>query len=99
MKPSSVRDTFRRIQDILREELGAALRGAGAKRLESALASLAGGELTRPAVDGVAHRDATILLADLRGFRASASTYPADLMLQLLNRRFGKTGAPLPRHP
>ena len=98
MKPSSVRDTFRRIQDILREELGAALRGAGAKRLESALASLAGGELTRPAVDDVAHRDVTILLADLRGFSAIASTYPADLMLQLLNRCFGKMGEVIDRH-
>src|SRR5438067_12622529 len=34
--------------------------------------------------------DATILFADLRGFSAIASRYPADVVLTLLNRCFGR---------
>src|ERR1700694_436662 len=98
MKQSPVRDTLRRIQDLIREELGAPLRGAGEKRLESVLASLAGGGLARPEDNDVSHRDVTILLADLRGFSAIASAYPADLMLQLLNRCFGKMGEVIDHH-
>jgi adenylate cyclase len=36
--------------------------------------------------DGFAHRELTILFADLRGFMSISDRYPADVVLKLLNR-------------
>ncbi len=89
MKESHVRDSLRRIQDIVADATGKRLDGEAEKQLEGVLARLAGA----PAVasgETFLHREVTILLADLRGFTSITARHPARVVLDLLNRCFAK---------
>lgn len=86
MREAKLRDALRRIQDIIARETGAPLRGEAAKRLEGVLGSAIAHPSDSPHGERFLAREVTILLADLRGFTAISSSYPAGTVLDLLNR-------------
>jgi adenylate cyclase len=97
MKESVVRDALRRIQDIVAESTGQALKGDAEKQVENLLGSITGGAAA-PARDNFSQREVTILLADLRGFTAITAAYPAGVVLELLNRCFVAMSEIIVRH-
>jgi adenylate cyclase len=73
-----LRDAVRMIQDIVIQSKGSPLDREAIRRLEAVLGRLAAPEAAPLPHSGYSERDATILFADLRGFSAIASAYPAD---------------------
>jgi adenylate cyclase len=61
------------------------------------LGTIAGDGADR-ARDNFSERDVTILLADLRGFTAITATYPAGVVLEMLNRCFVEMSEIIVRH-
>lgn len=98
MKESPARVALRRIQDLVAEERGAQLGPDAERRLEQILGSLSGEPGQPSAQDRFAHRDVSILLADLRGFTSIAATYPATVVLELLNSSLAKMSETIVAH-
>jgi adenylate cyclase len=89
---------MRLVQDIVSESKGAPLEREAVLRLEAVLKDMfAGGAAPRPA-GGYSRREVTILFADLRGFSAIAASYPADVVLGVLNRCFAMMTDIIVRH-
>src|SRR3954462_68906 len=79
-----LRNTVDRIQNLVTAETG---RRLGADRefpLSKLLRHVASGN--GQGQDGFAHRELTILFADLRGFMSISDKYPAEVVLKVLNR-------------
>ena len=88
MKDPVVNEALRQIQDIVRQETGNALAGTAKSRVERVLTSALGQLAGVRGEDTHLTRDVTILLADLRGFTSISASYPAVIVLELLNRCF-----------
>src|SRR5258708_39976959 len=88
MKDPVVNEALRQIQDIVRQETGNPLAGTAKSRVERVLTSALGQLAAVRGEDKHLTRDVTILLADLRGFTSISATYPAVIVLELLNRCF-----------
>ena len=88
MKQSPARDALRRIEDIIAQASGRTLDGQARRQVGQVLERLGGGPAAGDVQDSFAQRDATILLADLRGFTAITASHPASVVLELLNRCF-----------
>jgi adenylate cyclase len=84
MNDLELRSTLDRIQGIVSAETGKRLGAQGEAALAKVLRHVASRNLTGE--EGFAAREATILLADLRGFTAVSSSYPAATVLKLVNR-------------
>jgi adenylate cyclase len=84
-----LRDALRLIQDVVVETKGSGLDREAMRRVEAVLTRLAGKDHAALPEPGFSERDATVLFADLRGFSAIASSYPAHLVLGVLSRCFG----------
>ncbi len=84
MNEAELRDTVRRIQDIISSETGARLGLNAEELLAKILKNLASHNLS--GAEGFSSRDITILLADLRGFTSISANHPAGTVLGLLNR-------------
>ena len=93
-----VRDALRLIQDIVNQAKGSPLHRDDAKRVEEVLERLAAPDYARAADTGYSRREATVLFADLRGFSSIAATYPADVVLGVLSRCFGRLTEIIVRH-
>jgi adenylate cyclase len=80
-----VQDAVRRIQQMVFHAVGRSLPCEAENRLQSILQSVAGHEVAT--IGGAySHRDATILLADLRGFAAIMEAFPSHVVLDVLDR-------------
>jgi adenylate cyclase len=90
-------DALRRIQDIVAQATGQSLSADAQRQLEAVLGTIAGDGADR-ARDNFSERDVTILLADLRGFTAITATYPAGVVLEMLNRCFVEMSQIIVRH-
>jgi adenylate cyclase len=88
MKDPVVLETLRQIQEIVAQETGNALAPAARSRVQGVLASALGQLAGVRGNDRALTRDVTILLADLRGFTAISASYPAFVVLDMLNRCF-----------
>jgi len=88
MKEPVVHEALRQIQDIVAEESGKPLQPVARERIQKVLTSAFGQLAGVRGNDKALTRDVTILLADLRGFTAISSSYPAVIVLELLNRCF-----------
>ena len=88
MKEPVVLEALRQIQDIVAQESGKPLEPAARERIKNVLTSALGQLAGVRGNDRALTRDVTILLADLRGFTAISSSYPAVIVLELLNRCF-----------
>ena len=99
MKKSTLRDTLRRVQDIIAKETGAPLEDDARKLLENVLRDAIGHSAKSPSLEEkFLSREITILLADLRGFSSISEAYPAGVVLDLLNRYFTKMSEIIMRH-
>ena len=98
MKESALRDALRRIQDIVSEETGRNLPERSERRVTAVLSGLLGLQTDHAATDSFSSRNVTILLADLRGFTALTATYPAGVVLELLNRCFVRMSEIIVKH-
>jgi adenylate cyclase len=98
MKKSTIRDTLRRIQDLVASVTGAPLRGDAEKKLENILSGAIDHTPNSPRDEKFVSREITILLADLRGFSSISETYPAEQVLELLNRYFSRMSEIILRH-
>lgn len=99
MNEASVRDTLRRIQNIIAQETGSPLRGEGEKKLENVLNSAIVESPANASPDkGFLTREVTILLADLRGFTSISANYPAGVVMDLLNRCLARMSEIIFRH-
>jgi adenylate cyclase len=98
VKQSLTRDALRRIQDIIAKATGNSLEGEAERQLESVLERYLGDSEPSAGSDNFSERDVTILLADLRGFTAITSSYPAGVVLDLLNRCFVDMSEIIVRH-
>jgi adenylate cyclase len=87
MKDPVVHEALRQIQNIVAEEAGQALSSNATERMEKVLKS-AIGQLGPAKRENRLAREVTILLADLRGFTAICNSYPANIVLEVLNRCF-----------
>jgi len=81
-------DALRLIQDVVIQAKGSGLDQEAMRRVEAALSRLAANQGHAPLDSGFSQRDATVLFADLRGFSAISSAYPADIVLPVLGRCF-----------
>jgi adenylate cyclase len=88
VKDPVVNEALRQIQEIVAQETGSALAGQARSRVQRVLASALGQLAGVSGEDKHLTRDVTILLADLRGFTAISASYPAVIVLELLNRCF-----------
>ena len=88
MKDPVVHEALRQIREIFSQETGAPLAPGASTRIEKVLASAMGHLAALRGNDRVLTREVTIMFADLRGFTAITSTYPAVIVLELLNRCF-----------
>ncbi|HUQ28930.1 MAG TPA: adenylate/guanylate cyclase domain-containing protein [Usitatibacter sp.] len=88
MKDPVVNEALRQIQEIVAQETGNALAGTAKTRVQRVLSSALGQLAGVRGEDKHLTRDVTILLADLRGFTTISATYPAVIVLELLNRCF-----------
>lgn len=79
-----LRRTVDHIQSLVSAETGRRLGVDAEATLTKLLRNVASGNPLGQ--DGFAHRELTILFADLRGFTAIADRYPAEMVLKLLNR-------------
>jgi adenylate cyclase len=98
MSLSLERDALRAIQNIVRREKGTPLERESVKELERLLATVAGGGAAPAGERNYSQHDATIVFADLRGFSAIASTYPAEVVLRILDRCLGVMADIIVRH-
>jgi adenylate cyclase len=88
MKDPVVHEALRQIQEIVSQETGNALAPGARMRVQNVLTSAMGQLAGVRGNDRALTRDVTILLADLRGFTAISSNYPAFIVLDMLNRCF-----------
>ncbi len=84
MNDGELRDTLDRIQALIADETGGRLGGSGEGALAKILRNVASGNLS--GAEGFSTREATILLADLRGFTSISANHPAATVLKLVNR-------------
>jgi adenylate cyclase len=98
VKESPLRNALRRVQDIIAEAKGSPLSGDAERRLERVLDTLGGDGDETSAPDNFSRRHVTILLADLRGFTSMTASYPAGMVLELLNRCFVRMSGIIVRH-
>ena len=88
MKDPVVNEALKQIQDIVAQETGNPLAGQARTRVQRVLTSALGQLAGMRGDDKHLTRDVTILLADLRGFTTISASYPAIIVLELLNRCF-----------
>jgi adenylate cyclase len=88
MKDPVVNEALRQIQEIVAQETGNPLAGSAKSRVQRVLTSALGQLAGIRGDDKHLTRDVTILLADLRGFTTISASYPAVVVLELLNRCF-----------
>jgi adenylate cyclase len=98
MSEPLLRDALRLIQDIVTESKGSPLDREAVRRVEAVLKRLGATEGVYSLDSGYSQREATILFADLRGFSAIAAAYPADVVLAVLSRCFGRMTEIVVRH-
>jgi len=79
-----LRHTVDRIQTIVSAETGQRLGAEAELAVSKLLRQIAAGN--RQGQDGFAHRELTILFADLRGFMSISDRYAAEIVLKVLNR-------------
>ena len=79
-----LRNTVDRIQNLVTAETGRRLGADAELALSKLLRHVASGN--GQGQDGFAHRELTILFADLRGFMSISDKYPAEVVLKVLNR-------------
>jgi len=79
-----LRNTVDRIQNLVTAETGRRLGVDAELALSKLLRHVASGN--GQGQDGFAHRELTILFADLRGFMSISDKYPAEVVLKVLNR-------------
>jgi len=79
-----LRHTVDRIQNIVSAETGQRLGTEAELAVSKLLRQIAAGN--RQGQDGFAHRELTILFADLRGFMSISDKYAAEIVLKVLNR-------------
>jgi adenylate cyclase len=79
-----LRHTVDRIQNLVSTETGQRLGADAEQALSKLLRHVASGN--GQGQDGFAHRELTILFADLRGFMSISDKYPAEIVLRVLNR-------------
>lgn len=79
-----LRNTVDRIQSLVSAETGRRLGADAELALSKLLRHVASGN--GQGQDGFAHRELTILFADLRGFMSISDKYPAEVVLKVLNR-------------
>jgi adenylate cyclase len=79
-----LRLTVDRIQNLVTAETGRRLGADAELALSKLLRHVASGN--GQGQDGFAHRELTILFADLRGFMSISDKYPAEVVLKVLNR-------------
>jgi adenylate cyclase len=79
-----LRLTVDRIQNLVTAETGRRLGADAEVALSKLLRHVASGN--GQGQDGFAHRELTILFADLRGFMSISDKYPAEVVLRVLNR-------------
>ena len=79
-----LRSTVDRIQSLVSSETGRRLGADAELALSKLLRHVASGN--GQGQDGFAHRELTILFADLRGFMSISDKYPAEVVLKVLNR-------------
>lgn len=79
-----LRNTVDRIQNLVSSETGRRLGADAELVLSKLLRHVASGN--GQGQDGFAHRELTILFADLRGFMSISDKYPAEVVLKVLNR-------------
>jgi len=90
VKDPVVNEALRQIREIVTEETGSPLAPGASTRIERVLASAVGQLAGVRGADSALTREVTIMFADLRGFTAITSSYPAVIVLELLNRCFVK---------
>src|SRR4029077_11335341 len=79
METPLIRDAIRQIQDLVAEATGQMLQDDAERRLSDVLQALhSDAQSTSLGGRNFSDRDVTILIADLRGFAAITSTYPAS---------------------
>jgi len=98
MSLSLQRDTLRAIQNIVRREKGTPLERESVKELERLLATVASGAAAPGSERTHSQHEATIVFADLRGFSAITSSYPAEVVLRILDRCLGVMVDIIARH-
>ena len=98
MRESQIRNALRRIEDIVFDATGATLSADHEKRLLNVLSGIAGEGRRARTVENFSHRDVTILLADLRGFTSLSASYPAGVVLEVLNQCFVEMSEAIVRH-
>lgn len=86
MKTTGFHDALERVQDVIAEHTGAPLRGEAAAQLERALREGRDRATSASGGENFSSREVTIILADLRGFTSISESYPATVVLGLLNR-------------
>lgn len=86
MKKSSHEDALRQIREIFFRETGAPLCGEAVQQVQDVIVSLIGDAGNATSNESFSSREVTILLTDLVGFTSISETYPAGLVLDLLNR-------------
>lgn len=86
MSQAILRETLRHVQDLIAKETGTPLQGDAGRRLEHMLSNAIARSAKSSRSEKFASREVTILLADLRGFSSISDTYPAGIVLELLNR-------------
>lgn len=98
MSESVVRDTLRRVQDVIAKETGAPLQGDAEKRLENVLRTVTSHSGDPLRGGNFLSSEVTILLADLRGFTSLSAAYPAGIVLGVLNQFLVKMSEIIFRH-
>src|SRR5690349_18358862 len=79
-----LRNTVDRIQNIVSAETGRRLGTEAELAVSKLLRQIAANN--QQGQDGFAHRELTILFADLRGFMSISDKYAAEIVLKVLNR-------------
>jgi adenylate cyclase len=79
-----LRNTVDRIQNIVSAETGRRLGAEAELAVSKLLRQIAANN--QHGQDGFAHRELTILFADLRGFMSISDKYAAEIVLKVLNR-------------
>lgn len=97
MKDSTLRDTLKRVQEVVARDKGKPLGTAAAKRLERILARALRASASRQDKEFLS-REVTILLTDLRGFTSVSEAYPVGVVLELLNRYLVEMSKVISRH-
>jgi adenylate cyclase len=98
MKKKPPGDPLERVQAIIAKATGAPLRDDAEAELASVLQEAAGSITATAFDDNFLSRDVTILLADLRGFTAISESYPASIVLAVLNRYLARMSEIIFRH-